>query len=401
MTRRRIGRMWWSVALGVLAAAAGEAEILVSIDGIDPFAPASKQVEILAWVAADEAVASVEFWIDGMHVAETPGHVSNSPYRIEVDLGDQLEGHQFRVVAVGISGAIGSAELTTPGIRIDEKLDFNLRQLYATITREGEPALDLRRRDFEVFDGGARQQIVTFARGDIPFTAVVLADASLSMWGDNLAIVLKGARSFFDGMQPLDEGRLLVFSDRILLSTPFTTYPRILTAGLDGVRSRGGTAISDHLYLALEQLEERQGRRVVVLLSDGADSHSVLSMKEVLEKSRRCQALVYWLSVPHHGAGASGSPPTLTSSWRSSEEFERGYELLTRMVEESGGRVVPVAPGDDLGGVFVEILTELRKQYALGYYPSTARHDGRWRKVRLRALAPDLVIRTRGGYVDH
>ncbi len=177
------------------------------------------------------------------------------PYRLRLDLGDDVAEHRIQVIAYGVSGATGTTELVTPPLRVDDEVSVNLQQLYVTVSRRGERVLDLAREEFQIFDENRRQDLVTFARGDIPLTALVLLDASTSMTGRNLQAALSGAEAFFTGMRPLDEGRLLVFSDRILHTTPFTTFPEVLTAGLGRVEADGGTAINDHLYLALKQLE--------------------------------------------------------------------------------------------------------------------------------------------------
>ena len=382
-----------------------QAEISVSLDSPDPFAPAHGQVEIVAVVGAGEEIERVAFYVDGVVV----GEVDRAPYRLSVNVGQENAEHLFQVVAYGASGATGTTSLTTPSFRVDEELSLNLQQLYVTVSRDGRRLLGLERGDFAVFDEGAPQRLVTFARGDIPFTAVVLLDSSSSMRGEPLAAALAGAEAFLTNMNRLDEGKLLVYSDRILHTTPFTTFPEVLTAGLGNVTARGGTALNDHLYLALKQLEDRQGRRVVVLLSDGVDSLSVLSMTDVEAKAHRSQALVYWLRLPYRGRFTGGGelpegplPPgeRITSAWRSAEEHRQEFALLRRTVEESGGRIVPLASIGEIAVAFRDILAELRDQYVLGYYPERQRHDGGWRRIKVRLRPPGVDVRCRDGYVD-
>jgi Ca-activated chloride channel homolog len=333
------------------------------------------------------------------------GEVTAPPYRLRVDLGPENEEHVFQAIAHTASGSTGESSLKTPRIRVDEEVDVNLQQLYVTVTRGAAPVLDLQREDFVIIDEKERQTLVTFARGDIPFTAVVMVDASVSMQGAKLQAARRGAETFFTGMKELDEGKLLVFSDRILHATPFTTSPAVLVASLGQVSAKGGTALNDHLYLALKQLEARQGRRVVLLLSDGVDSHSVLQMQEVLAKARRSQALIYWLRLPYsgptaNGQTAAGSMPVLTTAWRSAEIYRREFEMLEQTVVESGGRIQTLQSVDGIEAAFSEILAELRAQYVLGYYPLDRRHAGTWRSVRVRVRDASLVVRSRNGYID-
>lgn len=376
----------------------GESTISVSLDRPDPFAPASGVVAIEAVVVAEETVERVVFYVDGVIV----GELEDPPYRLETDVGQANVEHRFQVIAYGASGATGSGSLTTPSVRVDEVVSITLQQLYVTVTKNGARLEDLTRDDFAVYDERARQQIVTFARGDVPFTAAVLLDSSVSMEGRKLRSALAGAEAFFRGMQRLDEGKLLVFSDRILHSTPFTTFPDVLTAGLSRVTARGGTALNDHLYLALKQLERRQGRRVVVLLSDGVDSHSVLQMSEVAANARRSQALIYWLQLPYRDtAEADAELPDISSPWRSSEDYHREHQALRRTVEESGGRVELLSSLAEITPAFAGIITELRQQYVLGFYPEHPRHDGGWRRISVRVRSPGAEIRCREGYVDY
>ncbi len=376
----------------------GESAISVSLDRPDPFAPATGVVTIEAVVVADETLERVAFYVDGVVV----GELTEPPYTLITDVGGQNAEHRFQVVAYGASGATGSGSLTTRSFRVDEEVSITLQQLYVTVTEGGARLEDLGRDDFAVYDEGARQRIVTFARGDVPFTAAVLLDSSKSMEGRKLRSALAGAEAFFRGMQRLDEGKLLVFSDRILHSTPFTTFPDVLTAGLSRVTARGGTALNDHLYLALKQLESRQGRRVVVLLSDGVDSHSVLQMSEVAANARRSQALIYWLQLPYRDtAEPEAELPDISSAWRSSEDYHREHQALRRTVEESGGRVELLASLAEITPAFAGIIAELRQQYVLGFYPERARHDGSWRRLSVRVRSSGAEIRCREGYVDY
>ena len=214
------------------------------------------------------------------------------------------------------------------------------------------------------------------------------------MRGERLRVALSGARSFIDAMARLDQASLLLFAGRIVHATPFTGFPRVLASGLDGVEAGGGTALCDHLYAALKLLEERQGRRVVILLTDGVDTTSVLAMEDVLWAAQRSQALIYWLRLPL--TARSGG---FSSAWRDARGHRRQLEGLEEVVRRSGGRTVPLRAVEDAARAFTDILRELRGQYVLGYYPEPRRGDGRWRRVRVRA-GGGLEVRAREGYGD-
>jgi Ca-activated chloride channel family protein len=163
---------------------------------------------------------------------------------------------------------------------------------------------------------------------------------------------------------------------------------------VEGTAAAGGTALNDHLYAALRLLDERPGRRIVVLLSDGADVTSTLSGDDLRWKVQRSDASIYWLRLdPGRGERSFGS------AWRDATGNDRELVALERAVGDSGGRIEPLAPGVDLGGAFAAVVAELREQYVLGYYPRDLRRDGSWRSLEVRT-APGVRLRYRAGWVD-
>lgn len=353
------------------------------------------KVDIVATVVSDENVSGVEIWVDGNRL----GELVEPPYQVAVDVGYENKVHEFKVIARSVTGKTATSRVVTPVLEVDDVVDIELQQLYVTVTHFGQRVLDLRRQDFRILDDGDRQEVVTFERGDVPLTAALLLDCSLSMMGERLEAALDGARVFIDGMQELDEAMVMLFSDRLLRETGFSGNQSELGAVLSGVEATGGTAINDHLFAALAKLEARQGRRVVVLFSDGADVHSVLTMEEVLRKARLSQALVYWIYLPE--AGDEDGAPSYTSAWRDIEGNKLQFRQLREAVRESGGRVHPLESLDQMDEAFAGILAELREQYVLGYYPTIAQGDGSWHTVKVRVRKAGLDVRTRGGYLDY
>jgi Ca-activated chloride channel family protein len=196
-------------------------------------------------------------------------------------------------------------------------------------------------------------------------------------------------------MRELDEASLMLFSDRLLHVTPFSGDAAAIIGGLGAVRAEGGTAVNDYLYAALKRLDREQGRRVIILLSDGTDVESVLSIEDVRWKAQRSQALVYWIRLLDGGQVLSR-----TSAWRDAAGHAREASGLTRLVNESGGRVVDLQRIEDAPVAFREVLSELRDQYVLGYYPTLSLNDGRWHRVQVRVDGP-YTVRSREGYVDY
>ena len=365
-------------------------ELYVTIVRPLPGQPVFGEVEIEVRAGPPEQIARVELFVDGNFA----GSPEEAPFRIRVDVGGENVEHRFEAVVRSHSGASQNALLITPSVRVDEEVDLELQQLYVTVARGDERVLDLERGDFAVLDQGRPQELVTFERGDVPLVALLMVDASVSMQGRPLETALRGAEAFIAGMRPLDRAKLLLFSDRVVHTTPFTGFADMLTTGLKTVEAGGGTALNDHLYLALKLLEERQGRRVIVLLTDGVDVASVLGMRDVEWVARRSQALVYWIRLGGIGAGHS-------SAWRDVEGHRKELERLEDLVASSGGRIHQLSSIEETETAFASILRELREQYVLGYYPSRNLNDGSWHKVRVRLGRPGLSVRTREGYLDN
>jgi Ca-activated chloride channel family protein len=322
------------------------------------------------------------------------------PYRLTVDVGYDNVEHEFRVVARDIAGEVASAVMVTGALQVDELVEIELQQLYVTVSDARGRVLDLEREDFRILDEGEEQEIVTFERGEIPLTATLLLDCSLSMEKrERLAAALAGARVFVAGMKPLDRAMVMLFSDRQLRATEFTSESEVLVQALTAVEAVGGTAINDHVFVALARLEMEQGRRVVVLFSDGEDVHSVLGMEEVLQKARSSQALIYWVLLRESGAG--NEVRKYSTSWRDVEANLEEAKLLREAIHESGGRIEIVENITSLDEAFAGILAELREQYVLGYYPSEDRADGSWRNVKVRVRRSGVEVRTREGYLDY
>jgi Ca-activated chloride channel homolog len=355
-------------------------------------------VEVRVEASPPEAAAQVrrvELYLDGRRV----GAGTALPFRSIVDAGQENREHHLEVVAYGAAGPLATAERRTPALKVDEVVDVNLQQVYVTVERHGEPVPGLARGDFEVWEDGVRQEITAFEGGEVPFTAVLLLDASTSMQGAKLKTALDGARAFFDAMASFDEAKLLLFSDRRLLETPFTSLPAVLEIGLAGVQAAGGTALNDSLYLALKRLEPRPGRKVVVLLSDGVDVDSVLGMDDLKAALGSAPpALLYWLRLRREEEEKAGL--RISTAWRDPEGHRREMDELRRAVLASGGRIADIGEGDrveQVKGALSGILRELRGQYVLGYAPTHLRRDGAPPRIEVRLLRRGFDVRVHRG----
>lgn len=378
-------------SLGILAlAGTAGAQVAVQFQTPAPDQPIFGPIDVQVGVRAPEPIDRVEIFVNGklMGAAKAP------PYKIQLDMGDENVQREFKAVAYTVSGASGTASLVTTPVAIHDEMNLKLRALFVSVIRDGQRNLALTQEDFRLIDNGVEQEIITFGRDELPLTAVLLLDTSESMGAKELEAVRRGAKAFLDGMKAEDEAMLALFSDRLLRFTPFTSNKTVLASAMEGTRSAGGTAVNDFLFLSLKALDARQGQRVVVLFSDGSDVHSVLPAADVLWKAQASPALIYWIQF-------GGEHKSFTSAWRDFQANDREYENLAKAVKESGGRIVEVESAEMLEPAFRGILKELREQYALGYYPSTAKGDGSFHKVDVRVRGFGGRVRHREGYTDH
>jgi len=383
-------RLLLAGACGLLIAGAASAQVSVKIQSPAPDQPIFGPTDVEVGVRTAEPVSQVELFVDG----KLKGTAQKPPYHFNVDLGEENVRREFRAVARTASGATGADTVVTIPVQINDEMNLKLRALFVSVVRDGRSNLALEQDDFQLFDNGAPQQIVTFGRDELPLTAVLLLDTSESMQGERQEAVRRGAKAFLDGMKPSDEAMLALFSDRLLRFTPFTSDKKALDSAIVETRAAGGTAVNDFLYLSLKLLDARQGQRVVVLFSDGSDVHSVLPASDILWKARAGQSLIYWIQL-------GGKHQSFTSAWRDFKGNDREYENLEKAVRESGGRTLQINRIEELEGAFRNILQELRQQYALGYYATNAKGDGSWHKVNVQLKGGGGRVRTREGYADY
>jgi Ca-activated chloride channel family protein len=381
--------------LALLARSAAAAP-LVNIVHPPPDQPLFGTVEVRAEVwPGGSPIRRVELYFDRLRI----GVKESPPYRFTVDAGQDNSEHHIEVVVTDAAGAATTAGFTTPALRADLTIDVRLQQLFVNLESGSRPLAGLSREDFTILDDGVPQTIATFEHGDIPFTAVLLLDASTSMQKGKLTTAVDGVRSFVHAMNRLDEAKLFLFSDHTLLETPFTSVPSILTLGLTDVEAQGGTALNDALYLGLKRLDDRLGRKVIVLLSDGVDVESVLPMATVREVARRSQASLYWLRLHREGEEENGPLQAFYTAWRDAEGHRKEMDQLRAAVLESGGRLDTLERVEDVPAALTRILQDLRDQYVLGYSPTVHRGAGTWHKIELKVRGAGRV-RVQEGYLE-
>jgi VWFA-related protein len=166
----------------------------------------------------------------------------------------------------------------------------------------------------------------------------------------------------------------------------FTDDPQKLANAVQKIRAGGGTSLYDALYLAVTQkLAGQQGRRIAILITDGDDNSSRISLTETLEAAQKNDVTVYAIS-------------TNSTGYFGSKEQERGDKTLKKFANETGGKPFFPLKIQDLATSFVNIHEELRAQYQIGYRPSNGKMDGTFRKIRVDVADKRFNVRARTGY---
>jgi Ca-activated chloride channel family protein len=178
---------------------------------------------------------------------------------------------------------------------------------------------------------------------------------------------------------------VISFDSGIDLIQDYTDDVEKLSKSIRTMRAGGGTSLYDAIYLvATEKLTRRPGRRIMVVISDGDDNSSRLSMTEVLEAVQRNDIVIYTISTNSTSMGG--------------DKNGRGDKVLKNFAEDTGGKMFSPFKLQDLDSNFRNISEELRLQYALAYRPTNLVRDGRFRKIRIEPAEKRFVVRARNGY---
>jgi Ca-activated chloride channel family protein len=250
----------------------------------------------------------------------------------------------------------------------------------------GRFVTDLREQDFELREDGNPQAIASFLRQELPVFLVLMMDASNSVT-DRMPVAQAATKHFVSTLRPDDEVRVVAFNDRVSVLQELTSDRAALSSAIDAIAAGGATALYNALYSTLRNLPApssggRPRRRVIVLLSDGEDTASLVWEEQVLELVRRREATVHVIALRAE-----------------SDASNRSARLLRLLSGESGGEVHHPGSIRDLDSVYARIGDELRSQYTVGYVSSNPAQDGAWRRIELRVRGKkDLQVRHRTGY---
>ncbi|HEY8550721.1 MAG TPA: VWA domain-containing protein [Vicinamibacterales bacterium] len=258
--------------------------------------------------------------------------------------------------------------------------------LYVTVTDDrGRLVPDLQREDFQVLDNGQPQEISLFDNTVRPITAVVMLDTSGSMTM-NLDLVKAAAEQFIIRLLPEDKALVGAFNDKVEFGpSGFTNDRDSLTTDIRELDFGNATRLWDAVDLSIDQLQGVEGRRVVVVFTDGADMGSRASQGKVVDRARADEVMIYAIGM--ESVMAPGGRVIRTRP-------DRG---LKRLAEETGGGYFELKKTDELGPAFTRVAQELHSQYLLGFTPQKL--DGKVHRLEVKVSRPGHKARARRSYL--
>ncbi len=264
---------------------------------------------------------------------------------------------------------------------------IELTSITATVRdADGRLVTGLERDAFEVFEDGEPQTITQFTHDRVPIGLGVLLDISDSMFGRRIQDARAAIDRFlFELLDPGDEFFVLAFNHQPHLLTGWTSAPDQVRHALDGLRPSGGTAEYDAVLAALPTIARRSRERAALLLvSDGADTASNATLREVRSALMRSDTFVYAIAID------SPEPQPINTRVNAT--------TLREITDDSGGRTEVVHNAAELVEATARIADELNHQYVLGY-TSPRGADGKYHSIRVRVRGPGYKVRARNGYV--
>jgi Ca-activated chloride channel homolog len=262
--------------------------------------------------------------------------------------------------------------------------------VYTTVSdQQGRLVPNLDRNAFEVADNGKTQEITLFAHEVQPITAVVLLDRSVSMRA-SFPLIEQAAEAFVAELQPVDKARIGTFSNRVQIDPrDFTSdHLELLSILRTNLQKEGPTPLWNAVDAGISALVRQQGRRVILVFTDGADNPANFerdncSLKHVMKRAEQNEVIVYAI-------GLSGNPLGGTPC-------EKPDPGLAKLAAQTGGGYFELMSTDNLTGAFKRVADELHSQYVIGFTPPTL--DGKTHALKVRIRSAKMTARARKTYV--
>jgi Ca-activated chloride channel family protein len=297
------------------------------------------------------------------------------PYECVHDFGEESKAWVIRAVLYHREGFSVSDVIVTRKITIESFEEVNRVILWVTVTDRSDKLVgDLTKESFTVLEEGAPQTIRDFLLEDRPITMAIVLDSSGSM-RDAMPEVHQAAAGFVETLRPQDRALVIDFDDKVFLLQELTSDQAVLKEAVGSTEALGSTALYDALHAAFRKLRGIEGRKAIVLLTDGDDTSSQFAYARILEEAKAQSVLLYAI-----GLG------------------DVRKSVLKEFSETTGGRAFFVGKASELAEVYRKIAEELRRQYYLSYATTNTKWDGRFIKLEVKSKNPDWSVRARRGY---
>ncbi len=306
-----------------------------------------------------------------------------------------------------LAPAIGAKEDTGDIVKVETNLITIPVSVY---DRNGLYIPGLRQQYFKIFEDGGEQDIAYFGTQDKPFTVALLLDTSPST-RYKIDEIHRAADAFVDHLSPQDSVMVIEFNSSVKVQTPPTKDREKIRKAIYKAKFGDGTSLYNAVDEALrKQLSKIEGRKAVVLFTDGVDTTSRKNTYDgTLAYAEESDSLVF----PIYYNTLDDARPTRSSSpWpdifggpiivrgETAEEYAVGRKYLEELAGSTGGRVFrPEATPGGLAAAFEGIAEELRRQYNIGYVPKTEGSVGQRKQLKVRVDRPNLIVRSRDSYV--
>jgi VWFA-related protein len=255
------------------------------------------------------------------------------------------------------------------------------------IDKSGHLVTTLPQNAFSVYENKVRQEIRRFKREDVPVSLGLVIDNSGSM-RNKLAQVKAAALALVRESNRADETFVVNFNDSAYLDNPkdkpFTNDMAELEAALAKIDTRGGTAMRDAIQMSIDHLKGgHRDKKVLVVITDGNDNASMVSMDKILRNAHKSDVLIYGVGL-------------LTEEEH--REAGRARKALNELAEATGGKTFFPKDVAEVDSIARQVAHDIRNQYVIEYSPSNSAMDGSFRSIKITAKAPGTTVRTRSGY---
>jgi Ca-activated chloride channel homolog len=262
--------------------------------------------------------------------------------------------------------------------------------LNATVLEGTRIVQDLKRDDFQVFEDGVKQSILSFQHTDLPVSIALVIDNSGSMARKRPA-VNKSALDLIAASNPQDEAFVVNFSDEAFIDQDFTSNINKLRDGLSHIESRGGTALYDAVVASADKLvaDGKRPKQVLILITDGEDNASTLTLEQTIRRVQQLSGpVIYTIGL-------------LFGDEMSRGEVRHARRALEMLSNETGGIAYFPKSMEQVDQIAAEVARDIRSQYTIGYRSTKPSTEQGFRRVEVTASAPGmgkLTVRTRTGY---